>query len=285
MPLYLEPENLRDFYPKEIISAFSAIKTEVANSAITPRIALNLIRKYFMPLDALRFGDLLEVRKKVDWGVIEFIGVMLIKNGYSRGEEDPLAYAVHDFFRYCRKSKTTEQRLKSDHVLSSCKLCWRHPVTYKNYCLFHNPSDNNSNYKHALRWKADFDKVHNELLIGEMLESQNSSHSYKAFFPRDNQKTWLHDVRPNVWSLVSPKIGKCSDSDFLKLLLHELDWIDDESPAQKKKRQKIHDEILMDPHLISTMLGLAEAWIIIERKRNSSHGGKRENSGRKAKPS
>lgn len=283
MPLYLEPENLRNFYPEEIVLAFSDIKAEIGTTAITPRIALNLIRKYFLPLDPVWVGDALTIRSEVDWDTVRFVGIYLIQQGYAKGEESALAYAIHDFFNFCRKPRRTPQRLEPDHVLANCKLCWRHPVAYRNYCLFHNPSDNNSNYKHALRWKADFDKVHYDLLIGEMLESQDSSHSYKAFFPRENQKTWLHDVRPNVWSLVSPQIGKCSDSDFLKLLLLELDWIDDESPAQKKRRKKIHDEILVDPHLISTMLGLAEAWIIIEQKRNNSRGGKRENSGRKSK--
>lgn len=283
MPLYLEPENLRGFYPNEIISAFSAIKAEIGMTAITPRIAINLIRKYFLPLDAIWVGEALSVRKQVDWDTVEFVGIYLIKEGYARGEESALAFAIHDLFNYCRKPRRTAERLNPNHVLASCKLCWRHPVTYKNYCYFHHPDINNSNYKHALRKKDEFNKVHNELIIGETKESGDTNYIYKAFFPREDQKTWLKNVRPNVWKLIAPKIGNCPDGDFLKFLLLELDWFDEESDSQKLRRKKIHDEILVDPHLISMMLGLAEAWFIIEQQRNNSRGGKRENSGRKNK--
>jgi hypothetical protein len=284
MPLYLEPENLRNFYPEEIVSAFSAIKVEIGTAAITPRIALNLIRKHFLPLDPIWIDDALSIRKEVDWNTVEFVGIYLIKEGYARGEESALAYAIHDFFNYCRKPRRTAERLNPDHVLANCKLCWRHPVTYKNYCYFHHPDINNSNYKHALRKKEEFSEVHNELVIGEHKESDTTNSTYKLFFPRENQKAWLQNVRPNVWKFVAPRISNCPDSEFLSHLLRELDWFDEESPSQKQRRKKIHDEILVDPHLISTMLGLAEAWIIIEQQRNDSHGGKRVNSGRKAKP-
>ena len=107
MPLYLEPENLRNFYPDEIVSAFSAIKVEIGSAAITPRIALNLIRKHFLPLDPVWVGDALSIRKQVDWDTVEFVGVYLIGKGYARGEESALAFAIHDLIAFTKTSSIT----------------------------------------------------------------------------------------------------------------------------------------------------------------------------------
>jgi len=281
MPLRIEPESLRGIYPDEITDTFAAIKAEVGNAAITPRIALNLIRKHFLPLDVQAVGEALSIRKQADWNTVEFVGIYLIAAGYRRGEESALAFAIHDFFRYSRSPKPKAKTIDPTDVFSYCHLCWRHSVTYRTYCYFHNPATNNTNYRYALRKKTEFDKMYDKIARYDLEEFNRTNNSYRDFFPRESQKAWLADIRPNVWNLVSPRIGSCPDGDFLRLLLREIDWIPEETKAQQDLRSRLHEKILKEPHLITRMLRKAEAWIVVEQNREKSRGGKRNNAGKK----
>lgn len=169
MPLYLDDDFLDTFVYEEVAVALWAIRLHVHDVAVTPALALRLIKQYLMPLLDPEHWHLLHKQRRATWDGIWMICAEL---GFLMGRSnDPLladlriaVEVIHShttlpprtftfptvievtyFISMCNQLRMpvqsqirTEDGQKID-PFTFCTLCWRHPLPGRKLCAEHAP--------------------------------------------------------------------------------------------------------------------------------------------------
>ena len=168
MPLYLDDEDIfARFTNMDVIHALLIIKAAAADTAITPALALRLIRRYLRPLATGEAQLAFDKKRKTSWNSIYFLyadlgfhsknnddlwqvarAVSLVHSHTTQPPRD-LEFApieVNTFFQTCGYLRIPVQELryppKNREIdpLRFCTLCWRQPLPGRKLCGHHAPS-------------------------------------------------------------------------------------------------------------------------------------------------
>lgn len=169
MPLYLDKISVATENHSEVHAvwkALLAIKSEVAERPVSPRMAWKLACLHFRPLLPFEHQDVLSSRPRVNWDTISIAYVELL--GRSKGinidlmnvatgvnilyhhtthpprekESAPLLEVTH-FFLMCSYAKSPLEKLYGGHnrggagLYRFCKYCWRTAIPGRLICYEH----------------------------------------------------------------------------------------------------------------------------------------------------
>jgi hypothetical protein len=166
MPLYLDDEQIKLRLSAPVASALIAIKNEMQSHAVTPSLALSLMKKHFQPLLPLEHQDILSKLTKPTWTDIYWaFPEMVFRGGQPTGlladigasikfifTFTTIPYRVHHFSEkieinhfldVCRSLNidiNLYPRYSDDgkfDVFRACKYCWRQPVPGRLICSTH----------------------------------------------------------------------------------------------------------------------------------------------------
>lgn len=189
MPLYLDDEFLDTFVYEEVAVALWAIRLHVHDVAVTPALALRLIKQYLMPLLDPEHWHLMHKQRRATWDDIWMIGAEL---GFLMAKSnDPLladlriaVEVIHShttlppprtftfptvievtyFISMCDQLRIPVQsqiRAEDGQQIDPfdfCTLCWRHPLLGRKLCAEHAPSSplraNEDGRRAAARYKS-----------------------------------------------------------------------------------------------------------------------------------
>lgn len=170
MPLYLDDEFIETFVYEEVAVALWAIHLHVEDVAVTPTLALRLIRQYLQPLIPPEHWHVLNQKQPVTWNRIWMISSELAS--VLGRSNDPLLFEVqlaveliHShttlppreytfatvievtyFLSMCGQLKIPVQsQIRPDReqridLFNFCSLCWRQPLPGRKLCAHHAPS-------------------------------------------------------------------------------------------------------------------------------------------------
>lgn len=166
MPLYLHEEQIQSRLSTPVASALIAIKKEMKLHAVTPSLALSLMKKHFQPLLPSEHQDILSKLTQPTWTDIYWaFPEMVFRGGQSTGlladigasikyiyTFTTIPFRVHrfseqieinHFLEVCRSLKIDINfypRYSDDgkfDVFRGCKYCWRQPVPGRLICSTH----------------------------------------------------------------------------------------------------------------------------------------------------
>jgi hypothetical protein len=146
-----------------VASALLAIKKDMQGRAVTPTLALSLIKKYLQPLMPGEDKDILESLRQVTWedlhwtyaeiifrggqptGLLADIGVSIdlictFTTNPPREFPSPESVEVFNFMQICEHLNTPISKdirysdARKFDVFNTCKYCWRQPVPGRLIC-------------------------------------------------------------------------------------------------------------------------------------------------------
>jgi hypothetical protein len=170
MPLYIDDTEIESRFCVPVAQALKAIKSEMQDRAVTPSLALSLMKKHFQPLIPECHQDVLGSLTLVSWQDLEFTyAEMVFRSGQPSGQLTEIAVCINliciyttqpprdfpnpetieitYFLQICRQLKQgIEDSVRySDNgrfdVLRACKYCWRQPVPGRLICSTHTAGD------------------------------------------------------------------------------------------------------------------------------------------------
>lgn len=176
MPLYIDDAEIESRFCIPVAQALKTIKSEMQGRAVTPSLALSLMKKYFQPLIPECHQDVLGNLTQASWEDLEFTyAEMVFRSGQPSGQLTEIAVSInliciftthpprtfpdHEtieityFLQVCRQLKLgIENSVRfSDNgrfdVLRACKYCWRQPVPGRLICATHTAGDKHVNIK------------------------------------------------------------------------------------------------------------------------------------------
>lgn len=165
MPIYLDRALIEGEFPKEIAEAILHIKAATAELAVTPNIALGLMRQHLAPLLPSEHRDVFDKLKTVAWDDLYMIYVELgsrsederllfeigcaIKAIYAHSTAQPRELAfpdcievpyfidMYDHLRTPIRNICQPDRNGNCSVFRFCKYCWRHAIPARAICPIH----------------------------------------------------------------------------------------------------------------------------------------------------
>ncbi|OAM51313.1 hypothetical protein A7981_11345 [Methylovorus sp. MM2] len=171
MPLYIDDEIIDKRICASVAYALKAIKYEMQDYAVTPSLALALIKKYFLPLLPGEYHDSFLKLKQVSWGKLHWSYSGLISMSFKAGDlrellediaacidwicryttlppREPIVFdnlEVNIFLDIYRFLKIEVAHLRyldggKFDVFKACKYCWRQPVPKRKICVLHTAS-------------------------------------------------------------------------------------------------------------------------------------------------
>ena len=175
MPLYVDDELIDKRMCVPVACALKAIKHEMYLYAVTPSLALALIKKHFLPLLPAEhhdvFGQLTQVSwSRLSWGYSDMTS-RSFKAGSLRVLLKDVGQSIDWICRYTTlppREPTVFDNLESSvflqhcgfinveiahlryldagkfDVFKACKYCWRQPVSRRSICVVHTASDKHS---------------------------------------------------------------------------------------------------------------------------------------------
>lgn len=170
MPLYIDDAEIESRFCAPVAQALKTIKSEMQGRAVTPSLALSLMKKYFQPLIPECHQDVLGNLTQASWEDLEFTyAEMVFRSGQPTGLLSEIAISINliciftiqpprdfpnpetieitYFLQICRQLKLgIENSVRfSDNgrfdVLRACKYCWRQPVPGRLICSTHTAGD------------------------------------------------------------------------------------------------------------------------------------------------
>jgi|TARA_R110001606_G_scaffold392944_1_gene562428 hypothetical protein len=169
LPLYLDDELIETFVYEEVAVALWAIHLHAEDVAVTPALALRLIRQYLQPLIPPGHWHVLNQKQPVTWNRIWMISSelasllgqindpMLFEIGIAielihshttlppREYTFPTVIEVTYFLSMCGQlkipvqSQTRLDREQRINPFNFCSLCWRQPLLGRKLCAHHSP--------------------------------------------------------------------------------------------------------------------------------------------------
>lgn len=171
MPFYVDDETIEQRMCAPVAHALKSIKYEMHGYAVTPSLALSLIKKYFLPLlPAEHHAPFLELKQvsweRLSWRYPDFVSKSIAGGELRKLMEDigvsidwicryttlpPREPTVFDnleaniFLEIHRFLKVEVKHLRyldtgSFDVFKACKYCWRQPVPRRDICVLHTAS-------------------------------------------------------------------------------------------------------------------------------------------------
>lgn len=322
MPLYLSDEDIDLYFREDVAIALWAIRLHADDIAVTPALALRLIKMYLQHLIPSEHWHVLYERKVATWNGIfgiygalgsccssnddPLIGVMnaikLIHSHTTRPPRDyefPTVIEVTYFLHICGYLKIPVQDIwhpEADrHVdpLCYCTLCWRQPLPGRKLCAHHAPnaplmSDGKTGaaarYKAGVRQKERFDKAVNRILTKEVTEFHEGLFTPEVLLPEQGIAQWLAARRPALWQLLSDSQQReLTDDNNVSVLLDVLHSPEGLSPKAFGLYTQINRHIQAYPLLLWPMLLRAEGWYRSRQEMQEKWGGQRQGAGRPRK--
>ncbi len=293
------------------------IKAVASAGAVTPALALRLIRCYLRPLASSEGRAAFDKKKKASWDNIYFLYSELgfcsenddnlwqiacaVKLVHSHTKQPPrdLKFApieVNTFIQHCGfvHLSIPEIRHPKKHrgidPLQFCELCWRQPLSGRKLCGHHAPSDpltfeNDkrtaaARYKEGLRQKELLEKTINQILTRETIKFHESNFQDQMLFPKQDIAAWLAERRPAVWLALGCGQYDLTDENAIKILLDFLHNPEGLPVQAKALYSTINIHIQAHPALIWPMLVRAEGWYQSRELMTKKRGGKRLGAGR-----
>jgi hypothetical protein len=169
MPLYLNDEYIRSAeLSLPVANALTAIRDEMQGRAVTPSLALGLIKKHLQPLIPAEHHDVLGDLKKASWDRLKWTcSAFAFRDGEANGLLSEIAFCTECVCKYTTypfrgqakfdklennvflqtcgflKINVTQLRYLDQgkfDAFSACKYCWRQPVPGRAICALHTPS-------------------------------------------------------------------------------------------------------------------------------------------------
>ncbi len=187
MPLYVDDEIIDMRMCATVASALKAIKYEMLYQAVTPSLALALIKKYFLPLLPIEHHDVFGQLTQVSWSRLSWGYSEMISRSFKAGNlneilkdigvsidwvcryttlppREPTVFGnleANVFLQHCGFINVEIAHLRyldagKFDVFKACKYCWRQPVSRRTICVVHTASDKHSsimlnNHEHEVR--------------------------------------------------------------------------------------------------------------------------------------
>ena len=321
MPLYVDDEDIHaQFTNKDVIHALRVIKAAAWTTAITPALALRLIRRHLRPLTNGEARIAFDKKRKTTWNSIHFLyagigfhsknnddlwqvarAVSLVHSHTTQPPRD-LEFApieVNTFFQTCGYLRMPMEELRYPakrrdiDPLRFCTLCWRQPLPGRKLCGYHAPSgperfaDDARNaaarYKAGIRQKELFEKTVNRILTRESIEFHESLFTAPMLFPERDIASWLAERRPEVWRKLGDRQYELNDENTVKILLDTIHSSNALSLKTKALYKIVNEHIQAHPALIWPMLVRAEGWYQSRHFLEENRGGKRPGAGSRSK--
>lgn len=324
MPLYLDDEFLDSFVYEDVAVALWAIRLHAADMAVTPAIALRLIRQYLQPLIPPEHCHVLYEQRVATWNGIWGIYAEL---GFCVGKSDdprlfevmkavelihhhttwppreytfPTVIEVTYFLSMCGQLKIPVQGQirqgggRRVDLFSFCTLCWRQPLPGRKLCAHHAPNTPlqeevgtqaaAARYKSGVRQKEQFDKAVNRILTKEVTEFHEGLFTPVVLLPEQGIVAWIAERRPLLWQLLGERQQEFNDGNAVGMLL-DLLHSPDGLPAKAQQIYRLINQHLHEyPLLIWPMLIRAEGWHRCREDVRGQWGGKRSGAGRPVQP-
>jgi hypothetical protein len=172
MPFYVSDEIIDQRMCAPVAQAVKAIKYEMQAHAVTPSLALSLIKKYFLPILPVEYHATLQNLKqtsweKLSWKYPDLVSNASLDNDLRRLLED-IGVSIDWICRYTTlppREPTVFDNLETNiflqhcgfigikiahlryldagqfDVLKACKYCWRQPVPGRDICVVHTASN------------------------------------------------------------------------------------------------------------------------------------------------
>lgn len=324
MPLYLDDEFLDSFVYEEVAVALWAIRLHAADMAVTPAIALRLIKQYLQLLIPPEHCHVLYEQRVPTWngiwGIYASLGsaagqandprlfevmkaVELIHahtTWPSREYTFPTVVEVTYFLSMCGQLKIPVQGQirqgggRRVDPFSFCTLCWRQPLPGRKLCAHHAPNTPlqeevgaqaaAARYKSGVRQKEQFDKAVNRILTKEVTEFHKGLFTPVVLLPEQGIAAWVAERRPQLWQLLGERQQEFNDGNAVGMLLDLLHSPDGLSPKAHQTYRLINQHLHEHPLLIWPMLIRAEGWHRCREEVRGTWGGKRSGAGRPAQP-
>lgn len=324
MPLYLDDEFLDSLVYEEVAVALWAIRLHVSDEAVTPAIALRLIRQYLQPLIPPEHCHVLYEQRVTTWNSIWGIYASL---GSAAGQaNDPRLFEVikaveliHAYTTWPPREYTFPTVIEVTYFLSMCgqlqipvlgrirmedgsrvdpfsfcTLCWRQPLPGRKLGAHHAPNAPlqdeagaqaaAARYKSGVRQKERFDKEVNRILTKEVTEFHEGLFTPVVLFPEQGIAAWLTERRPLLWQLLGERQQELNDGNAVSMLLDLLHSPDGMPPKAHQIYRLINRHLHENPLLIWPMLIRAEGWHRCREKVRGQWGGKRSGAGRPVQP-
>jgi hypothetical protein len=267
MPLYIDDTEIESRFCVPVALALKAIKSHMQGRAVTPSLALSLMKKYFQPLIPECHQDVLGNLTQASWEDLEFTyAEMVFRSGQPSGQLSEIAVSInliciftthpprvfpdHEtieityFLQICRQLKLgIEDSVRySDNgrfdVLRACKYCWRQPVPGRFICSTHTAGD-----KHVTIKLGDQEDSNVTLSFTDYKESRRQK---KAFDKTLNQ-------------ILTKEVLEFHDSQFTAPILmadkYIWQWLSDRRPLLSElllDQNKTKD----DDHIVGNLLSL-----------------------------
>lgn len=175
MPLYVDKETIDQRMCAPVAHALKAIRHEMQNHAVTPSLALSLIKKHFLPILPVEYHAPFIKVKQASWERLSWRYPDLVSNSFKAGDlgklledigvsidwicryttlppREPTVFGnleTNIFLQHCGFINVEIAHLRyldagKFDVFKACKYCWRQPVSRRSICVVHTASDKHS---------------------------------------------------------------------------------------------------------------------------------------------
>lgn len=318
VPLYVNDKNIvTGFTNAQVVEALRSIAAIALDDAITPALALRLIRRYLRPLAPVEGQAAFDKKRKASWDSIFFLYVDLaslseknndlwqvacaVKLVHSHTTHPPrdltfLPIEVNSFLELSGRIHLPIEAIRYPagnrgiDPLRFCTLCWRQPLPGRMLCGHHAPSGPErfkdderpaaARYKEGVRLKSLFETTVNRILTRETIEFHESSFKAQVLFPDRNIAAWLAERRPAVWRELGSHQGEMIDGNAVQILTAALHNSDALPVKAQTLYRAVNEHFQSHPALIWPMLVRAEGWYQSRETMVGNWGGKRRGAGR-----
>jgi hypothetical protein len=256
-------------WPVELVNAMAVIETEVEEGRSIPAVrARRLLIDHIGPLVPSLDLEVIIPSKNPTWEELVEAGKRIDGEASNHLEQcvgSLLIYLDSHFSWGLRRKETT----------SFCRLCWRHTIDNKKFCVDHDPRKHHSEYRRHHRLLPVFQDMYRNLHV---LDQINGCKSKWGGVLQDESLLykWMRRYRPASYDAIPDLFPTFPD------LLERLDIPKKEEESDlKRERAELHKELLKNPDDLSGLLRRSEAWLRVLSL--VKHGGARKNAGRKPK--
>lgn len=175
MPLYVDDDVIEQRMCAPVAHALKAIKREMYLHAVTPSLALALIKKYFLPVLPVEYHDVFGQLTQVSWSRLSWGYSEMTSRSFKAGSlrmlledvgqsidwicryttlppREPTVFGnleTNVFLQHCGFINVEIAHLRyldadKFDVFKACKYCWRQPIQRRSICVVHTASDKHS---------------------------------------------------------------------------------------------------------------------------------------------
>lgn len=318
MPLYVADEDIFALFTNVgVVYGLLSVKATVSERAVTPALALRLIRCYLQPLASAVGRAVFDKKRDASWDCINFLYVELgflcehdddlwqvacaieLVHTHTKRSPRDVEFApieVSTFLQHCGYLHLRMEEIRHPKgyqdvdPLRFCELCWRQPLPGRKLCGYHAPSDSMlseadsrkavARYKAGMRQKELFGKTVNRILTRETIRFHESNFQDQLLFPDHGIASWLAERRPAIWRELGCARSGLTDENAVQMLLGLLHSPEGLPVKAQALYRIVNAHIQSHPGLIWPMLVRAEGWYQSRELMEKNRGGRRPGAGR-----